>query len=85
MCLHSQPFTASVTALVLRAVFVHAGPLHDSHELRTRDFVYRSQIHSDTNLRYVANSGICETTSGVNQYSGYMDVGRDMSMVSTIW
>ncbi|KAG6380284.1 Alpha/Beta hydrolase protein [Boletus reticuloceps] len=32
------------------------------------------------NLRYVANSGICETTPGVTQYSGYIDVGTNMSM-----
>lgn len=25
-------------------------------------------------LRYVKNSGICERTEGVNQYSGYADV-----------
>ena len=26
-------------------------------------------------LDFVTNSGICETTPGVNQYSGYMSVG----------
>ena len=35
-------------------------------------------------LRYVANSGICETTPGVKQYSGYIDVGTNMSMVSML-
>lgn len=29
-------------------------------------------------LSYVKNSGICETTPGVDQYSGYLDVGTDM-------
>ena len=84
MFLHWQPFVASVAALAVGAVFVHAGSLHDSTESRPRRSVYRSQIHSDTNLRYVANSGICETTPGVTQYSGYIDVGTNMSMVSTI-
>ncbi|KAF8128592.1 Alpha/Beta hydrolase protein [Boletus edulis] len=37
-------------------------------------------IQNDANLRYVANSGICETTPGVTQYSGYIDVGTNMSM-----
>lgn len=27
-------------------------------------------------LDFVKNSGICETTPGVNQYSGYVSVGR---------
>lgn len=29
-----------------------------------------------TSLKYVSNSGICETTPGVNQYSGYQTVGE---------
>ena len=28
----------------------------------------------------VKNSGVCETTPGVNQYSGYLSVGNDMNM-----
>lgn len=34
--------------------------------------------HAATNstIEYVTNSGICETTPGVNQYSGYLDVGN---------
>lgn len=39
---------------------------------------YNVHEHAATNskLRYVKNSGICETTPGVNQYSGYVDVGE---------
>ena len=33
-------------------------------------------------LRYKANSNICETMPGVNQKSGYITVGQNMSMVS---
>ncbi|KAL8386824.1 hypothetical protein RB595_010359 [Gaeumannomyces hyphopodioides] len=33
-----------------------------------------------TTLQFVENSGICETTKGVNQTSGYMSVGNDMNM-----
>ncbi|EGO01131.1 hypothetical protein SERLA73DRAFT_179195 [Serpula lacrymans var. lacrymans S7.3] len=40
----------------------------------------RSKIHNETGLRYVKNSGICETTPGVEQLSGYIDVGTNMSM-----
>ncbi|KAI0106617.1 putative carboxypeptidase S1 [Daldinia grandis] len=31
-------------------------------------------------LTFVKNSGICETTPGVNQYSGYLSVGESMNM-----
>jgi carboxypeptidase C (cathepsin A) len=31
-------------------------------------------------LAYVTNSGICETTPGVTQYSGYLTVGSGMNM-----
>ena len=32
-------------------------------------------------LRYVSNSGICETTSGVNQFSGYGDLSFNKSIL----
>ena len=31
-------------------------------------------------IEFVTNSGICETTPGVNQYSGYLSVGNNMNM-----
>ena len=31
-------------------------------------------------IRFVTNSGICETTPGVQQYSGYLSVGSNMNM-----
>ncbi|KAJ1324037.1 serine carboxypeptidase-like clade IV [Microdochium nivale] len=31
-------------------------------------------------LEFVTNSGICETTPGVNSYSGYLSVGPDLNM-----
>ena len=39
----------------------------------------------NANLTYVENSGVCETTPGVHQVSGYATVGKDMHMVSTIF
>lgn len=33
---------------------------------------------TDTTLKYVSNSGICETTPGVNQHSGYQTVGESV-------
>ena len=83
--MHFPTLFSSVAALVAGVLSVHASP-HDSRDsLRMRHTVFRSQIQKDTNLRYVANSGICETTPNVTQYSGYIDVGTNMSMVSTPW
>jgi hypothetical protein len=41
--------------------------------------------HAATNsvVKFVTNSGICETTPGVNQYSGYFSVGGGMQLVHT--
>lgn len=35
-------------------------------------------------IDFVTNSGICETTPGVNQYSGYLNVGSKF-IRSRIW
>ena len=43
------------------------------------EFVSENQ---DAKLRFVRNSGVCETTPGVEQLSGYIDIGTNMSMVS---
>lgn len=53
-----------------------------------RSFVERDGVnftvfeHAATGakLEFVTNSGICETTKGVNQYSGYLSVGTNMNM-----
>jgi len=41
----------------------------------------QSSAHNATGIRYVKNSGICETTPNVTQISGYIDIGSNMSMV----
>jgi hypothetical protein len=41
----------------------------------------QSNVHNATGIHYVKNSGICETTPNVTQISGYIDVGKNMSMV----
>ncbi|KAF2110742.1 carboxypeptidase S1, CPD-S1 [Lophiotrema nucula] len=42
--------------------------------------VPNQKIISGSNICYVSNSGICETTPNVTQYSGYATVGEDMHM-----
>ncbi|KAF7343278.1 hypothetical protein MVEN_01759900 [Mycena venus] len=41
---------------------------------------FSSRIQDDVSLRFVKNSGICETTPGVHQMSGYVDIGTNMSI-----
>ncbi|KAF8056296.1 Alpha/Beta hydrolase protein [Lyophyllum atratum] len=41
---------------------------------------FQSLIDENLSLRFVADSGVCETTPGVRQLSGYIEVGQNMSM-----
>ena len=92
--LSAQPLFATmqllgVLAAVLPAVLgtavssldVTAGLPRDS---TTSHIEFKSSILNDTALRFIRNSGVCETTPGVNQLSGYVDVGTNMSMVSEL-
>ncbi|KAL9601738.1 MAG: hypothetical protein Q9219_002349 [cf. Caloplaca sp. 3 TL-2023] len=56
---------------------------HDKRSFVERDGTnYTVFEHAATGakLQFVKNSGICETTPGVNQYSGYLSVGTNMNM-----
>jgi hypothetical protein len=39
-----------------------------------------NSFDTDSSLDLVANSGVCETTQNVKQYSGYLNVGPNMNM-----
>lgn len=76
-----------LTVGALLATSTIAGPVltHPTNKryLEERDGVnYNVFEHAATNskLSFVKNSGICETTPGVNQYSGYISVGDDQNM-----
>lgn len=74
-----------ITVLTTFAVSALALPReYASDFLTTRDDSsgYTTFEHKATGskLSYVNNSGICETTKGVNQYSGYLSVGSNMNM-----
>lgn len=79
-------FTRALWAFVLLACAVSAVPkvpLQDKHSFVKRNGVnYTVFEHaaSGSRIEFVKNSGICETTPGVNQYSGYLSVGANMSM-----
>ena len=59
--------------------WVNANPFSDTTTIRTR---FTSRNNPAISIRFVKDSGVCETTPGVHQISGYLDVGTNMSMVS---
>lgn len=68
---------------------IFASPLpNDSTSQDKRSLVERDGVtynvfeHRATGakMEFVTNSGICETTPGVNQYSGYLSVGPNENM-----
>ncbi|RDX52337.1 alpha/beta-hydrolase [Lentinus brumalis] len=68
---------------VFRTLPPHADvllPSDASLDLETPYVEFQSSIMHDTKVRYVRNSGVCETTPGVNQWSGYLDIGANKSM-----
>lgn len=79
--------TALIAGLSLGALTL-ASPLPDPSSKDKRSFVERDGTnytvfeHAATGakMEFVTNSGICETTPGVNQYSGYLSVGTNMNM-----
>ena len=73
---------ASVTFTIASPVLV------DRRSFQVKDGVnYTIFEHAATGatLSYVTNSGVCETTPGVNQYSGYLSVGTNMVSNSALF
>lgn len=53
-------------------------PVDNERSLYKREGVEHTIVKhhaTNTTLDFVKNSGICETTPGVKQYSGYIDIG----------
>lgn len=55
-------------------------PLSDDTGVFPIKKTFQSQAMADIGLRFVSDSGVCETTPGVHQMSGYITVGQNMSM-----
>ena len=81
--------TKVISAVLALSPLALASPLPtDSEAKDKRSFVERDGTnytvfeHAATGakIEFVTNSGICETTPGVNQYSGYLTVGTNMNM-----
>ncbi|KAF2646397.1 carboxypeptidase-like protein S1 [Massarina eburnea CBS 473.64] len=80
-----RSFTSLLATAIALASFTFAAPSvkHDKRSLVERDGVtYNVFEHAATGakIEFVNNSGICETTPGVKQYSGYLSVGTNMNM-----
>ncbi|KAF8269045.1 putative carboxypeptidase S1 [Lactarius quietus] len=77
-------FGISTILTLASATFAIASPvLVDRHSYQVKGGVnYTVFEHASTGamLSFVTNSSVCETTPGVNQYSGYLSVGTDMNM-----
>lgn len=71
---------AAAGLLVTTAALPKARSVIENRRYTTvsRDIEYNVFEHAGTStaMSYVKNSGICETTPGVNQYSGYLSVGE---------
>ena len=83
-------FNHVITPISLLIPFAVTSPVlnDDAMPKDKRSFVERDGTnytvfeHAATGakIEFVTNSGICETTPGVNQYSGYLSVGTNMNM-----
>ncbi|KAH7018015.1 putative carboxypeptidase S1 [Microdochium trichocladiopsis] len=70
------------TVMLLQTVRAAATPLYKRY-VTERDQVTYHVVENEARgakLEFVHNSGICETTPGVNSYSGYLSVGENMNM-----
>lgn len=67
---------------------VTASPIaiHDKRSFVERggtNFTVFEHAATGAKLEFIKNSGICETTPGVNQYSGYLSVGTNMNSTNS--
>lgn len=77
-----------VPFLGIFAAFAGLAVTAPSSENGKRSVVERDRVlynvfeHTATGakIEFVNNSGICETTPGIKQHSGYLSVGTDMNM-----
>lgn len=74
-------FSSISTVLLglIGSVSAFGGIAPDSRQFRTLErhgLTVFKHAATDSKLEYVTNSGICETTPGVGQYSGYLSVGK---------
>ena len=75
-----------LTALAGAAIAFPTTPTFHGKDKRTivereaTTFTIFEHAATGSKMEFVTNSGVCETTPGVNQYSGYLSVGTNMNM-----
>lgn len=82
MQLHPRSILLSA-ALAWSVTAAPTEQVEDKRSIVERDGItYHVFEHTATGakIEFVKNSVICETTPGVNQYSGYLSVGTGMDM-----
>lgn len=75
--------TGVVVGLLSACALVTALPEPDHSQLEERDGVLYNvfkDFDTGAEMRFVKNSGVCETTPGVEQMSGYLTVGLNQHM-----
>jgi hypothetical protein len=76
---------AAALSIVLSAVGCSAVVVADSsHTEAAHVHTEFQSTKFNAGLRYVQNSGICETTPGVHTVSGYIDIAKNQSLVSEL-
>ena len=81
--MHFLPILLAATFALANAIFALRTTHHDKRSRVERGgVVYNVFEHAATEARieFVADSGICERTPGVKQYSGYLSVGDKLDM-----
>jgi hypothetical protein len=65
-----------------------APELKGRRSVEVRDSIEHTVFEHDATgakIDFVTNSGVCETTPGVNQYSGYLSVGSMINQLQVCW
>lgn len=75
-------FTALLVIPFWGSLGVPMQAISEDRDLLPVKKAFQSKIMPDVGLRFVSDSGVCETTPGVHQMSGYITVGPNMSMVN---
>ena len=75
--------TTAVLSLAALTLGAPTSTTKDKFSIVERDgtqFNVFNHAETGASMQFVNNSGICETTPGVNQYSGYLSVGENKNM-----
>lgn len=81
--MHLGSLATALSAAVLGAIGCSAVVVADNTQTPVLHTEFRSSKFN-AGLRYVEDSGICETTPGVHTASGYIDIAHNQSLVSQI-